>query len=105
VRKLGLRPAHARAIRGAGGRRATVRRLGGRLTLERSAPRHRLNALLLEELLNALDRVAFIVQQASDDPQPLDVVGSIIASAAGPFEGPDLGKTRFPEAQHMLRQV
>ncbi len=104
VRKLGGGPAHARAI-GGRGRRAPVRQFGGRLAVELGAARQRLSALSLEELLNALDRVAFIVLQTPDEPEPLDVVGSIIASAAGPFEGPELGKARFPETQHMLRQI
>ena len=70
-------------------RRSPIRRAA---RCGRSTARQRLNALLLEELLNALDRVAFIVQQAPDEPEPLDVVGAIIASAAGPLEGPDWGK-------------
>src|SRR6185437_13816158 len=83
------------------------RRFGGfgRRSVARRGGRQRLNALLLEQLLDALDRVAFLVEQALDQPQPVDVVRAVITPPAGPLERPDLGKAGLPEAQHMLRQV
>src|ERR1700733_250486 len=85
-------------------RRVSGVRLQRRFTERQSDARQSLNALLFEELLDALDRVAFVVQETLDEPQTLDVVRAIIAPAAGPLERPDLGKTGLPEAQDMLRQ-
>src|SRR5271170_5818634 len=104
VSKLGGRVADAAAFRGPcklGG----ACRLGGRPGVGLSGVRQTLDPLLLEQLLDALDRVAFIVQEAADEPEPLNVFGAVIPPAAGPFQGPDLRKARLPEAQHMLRQV
>src|ERR1700675_2500496 len=60
-------------------RRVSGVRLQGRFPKRQSDGRQSLNALLLEELLDALDRVAFVVQETLDEPQPLDVVRAIIA--------------------------
>ena len=67
--------------------------------------RHVLHALLLEQLLHALDRVALVVQEAPDELQPLDVFGPVIAPSPRPLQRPDLRKPRLPEAQHVLRQI
>jgi hypothetical protein len=41
----------------------------------------------------------------ADAAQQVDVVGTIVAPAAAALQRSDLGETRFPEAQDVLRQV
>src|SRR6056297_3425880 len=63
------------------------------------------HTLALENALNALDRVAFGIEQAADALEQIDIARTIIAPPARPLERFDLRESCFPEAQHMLGQV
>ena len=78
----------ARAPRGALGRR-----LGRR------------GAAALQQLLDAADRIAVLVEQAVDAPGQRDVVGPVIAAVAGALQRPQLREARLPIAQDMLRDA
>src|SRR3546814_12573130 len=56
------------------------------------------------QLLDALDRIAFAVEQRVDPAHQRDIAGAVIAPLAGALERPQLGKARFPIAQDVLRQ-
>ena len=64
-----------------------------------------IDALLAQDLLNALDRVAVGVQQRANAPQQLHVLRAIVAPAAAPLHRPDLRKPAFPEPQDVLRNA
>src|SRR4051794_32945756 len=66
---------------------------------------HRFDAVLLEDPLHAADGVALAVEETADTLEQVDVVGAIIAAAAAALHRLDLGETRLPEPQHVLRNV
>ena len=62
-------------------------------------------ALILEDLLDALDGETLVVEQMADAFEQQHVFGAVVAPAAAALQRPDGGKPRLPEAQHVLRQV
>ena len=66
---------------------------------------HELDAVILQDPLRTADRVALAVEQMADAAQQIDVVGPVVAPAAAALHRLDLLEARFPEAQHVLRQV
>jgi hypothetical protein len=66
---------------------------------------HRLDAVLFQDSLNTANGVALAIQQTADATQQIDVVRTIITPAAGSLHRFDLGEPRFPEPQHMLRNI
>ena len=60
--------------------------------------------LRAQQLLNAADGVAFLVEELVDAPRQFDIRGPVIAPVAGPLHGLQLRKARFPIAQDMLRR-
>jgi hypothetical protein len=62
-------------------------------------------ALTFEEFLRALDRVAFIIEKASDASKEVDILGTVVAPAATALEGTHLRKLAFPKAEDMLGDV
>src|SRR5438128_2629524 len=62
-------------------------------------------AVLAQQLLHALDRVALVVEHMPDALDQFDILRPIVTAAATALHRFDLVETRFPEAQHMLRQV
>src|SRR5947209_12904763 len=66
---------------------------------------YELDAVILQDALRAADRVALAVKQMADAAQEVDIVRPVIAPAAAALHRLDLLKARFPETQHVLRQV
>ena len=70
---------------------------------------HRLNhmtdALLLEDPLDPLDRVAFIIEEMTNAAQQVDVIGAVVTASTAAFHRLDLREARFPKSQHMLRKI
>ena len=66
---------------------------------------HLVDALLAQDLLHALDGVAFRVQQVADAAQQLQILRPVVAAAAAPLHRLDLRKPAFPEAQDVLGHV
>ncbi len=66
---------------------------------------HRLDALLLEDALHALDRVALPVEQRLQPHDERDVVGAVVAPSAAALQRLDLREAGLPETEHMVRQV
>jgi hypothetical protein len=64
-----------------------------------------LDSLLLEDLLDPLDGVAFIVKQVANSAQKINVIGTIVPTATTSFHRLDLGEACFPKAQDVLRQI
>jgi hypothetical protein len=62
------------------------------------------NPLLFQDSLHTLDGVAFAVEQVTDAPQQIDILGPVEPAASGPFDRPDLREAGFPEAQDVLGQ-
>ena len=60
---------------------------------------------LREQLLDAADRIAVLVEQAVDAPRQRDVVGPVIAAVAGALQRPQLREARLPIAQDVLRNA
>src|SRR5437763_345796 len=58
-----------------------------------------------QQLLDAADRVAFLVKALPDMAQQLDVFRAVIAPAAASLQRFQLGEFGFPEAQHMRRDI
>jgi hypothetical protein len=56
-------------------------------------------AVLLEQFLHALDRVALIIKQDADALEQFDVVGPVVAAPAAALHRFDLGEAGFPEPQ------
>src|SRR5690606_33206483 len=67
--------------------------------------RDELVAVDLEKFLDALDRIAVIIEQVPDALEQLDIVGAIVASPAATFHRLDLHEARLPEAENVLRQI
>ena len=65
----------------------------------------RLHPALADDSLHAADGVALAVQQHADTAEQVDIIGPIIPPATAALHRLDLGKTSFPEPQHVLRQV
>ncbi len=63
------------------------------------------DALFLEDFLDTLDGVALIIEQMADSAQKIDVVGTIVPATTTSFHRFDLGETRFPKAQYVLRKI
>lgn len=59
-------------------------------------------ALGREQLLNALDRIAFPVEQGVDLSCERDIGRPVIAAVSGPLQGAELRKPRLPVSQNML---
>ena len=78
------------------------RRRGGgdRRSASRSPP-----SPLAQQLLDAADRIAVLVEQAVDALGQRDVVGPVIAAVAGALQRPQLREARLPIAQDMLRDA
>ncbi len=55
------------------------------------------NALLLEDALKPTDGIALAVEKAANAFQQVEIGGAIIAPAAGPLHGLDLGESGFPK--------
>jgi hypothetical protein len=62
-------------------------------------------ALILEDLLDALDGKSLIIQQMTDAAEQQDVFGAVVASAATAFQGLDGGEAGFPESEDVLRKI
>src|SRR5438128_2285220 len=65
----------------------------GACRLRRSAPPHalhELDAVVLEDALHAADRITLAVEQMANAAQQIDIVGTIIASAAAALHRLDL---------------
>ena len=62
-------------------------------------------ALILEDLLYALDGEALIVEQMPDAAQQHDILRPVVAAAAPALERTDGVETGFPETQDVLREV
>jgi hypothetical protein len=60
---------------------------------------------LLEQFLDALDRVALIIKQRANSLEQFDVVRPIVAAAAAALHRFDLGEAGFPEPQDMLWKI
>jgi hypothetical protein len=60
------------------------------------------DALLAQDLLHALDRVALGVQQLADAAQQLEILRPVIAPAAAALHRPDLRELDLPEPQDVL---
>jgi hypothetical protein len=76
--------------------------------LRRAALPHRLDefdALVLEDALHAADGVALAVEQVANAAQKIDVLRAVVTPPAAALHRLDLGKSRFPKPQHVLRQV
>src|SRR5207302_4150603 len=52
-----------------------------------------------------LDGVALVVEHVADALDQFDILRPIVTTPAAALHRLDLGETRFPEAQHMLRQI
>jgi len=63
------------------------------------------HALFAQDLLHALDGVAFEIEERADAAQEIDVFGPVEAPAARTLDRPDMGEARLPEAQHVLWYV
>ena len=61
--------------------------------------------LILEDLLDALDGEALLIEQVPDALEQQHVLGPIVAPAAAALERLDAREARLPEAQHVLRQI
>lgn len=61
--------------------------------------------LLLQDPLDALDRVPLAVEKMADAAQEIDIIRPVIASAAAALERADLREPGFPETQDVLRQI
>src|ERR1044072_9579315 len=57
---------------------------------------------LAQQLLDAADRIAFLVQKAVDALGQSDVVGPIVAAVAGALQRLQLREARLPIAQYVL---
>jgi hypothetical protein len=57
---------------------------------------------LLDDLLNALDGITFVMQQPANATQKFDVVGPVISPTATPLHGLDLSEFAFPKPQDVL---
>ena len=66
---------------------------------------HRLDAMFFQDPLHAADGIAFAVQQPADALEQVDVVGAIVTASAAALHRLDLREARFPEPQHMLRDI
>src|ERR1051326_6335240 len=76
--------------------------------LRRAALPHRLDefdAFVLEDALHAADGVALALEQMADAAEKIDVLRAVVTPPAAALHRLDLSKSRFPEPQHMLRQV
>src|ERR1700722_14344958 len=58
-----------------------------------------------EQLLDAADRIAFLVEALPDARQQGDIPRPVVAPPAAALQGLQLRKFRLPEAQHMRRQI
>src|SRR5690606_6412973 len=63
------------------------------------------DALVLEDALHALDGEALIVEEMADALEEKHVLGPVVTPATAPLQRLDVGKTRFPEPQYVLRKV
>ncbi len=61
--------------------------------------------VVLEDLLDAFDGEALVVEQVADALEEQHVLGTVVAASAAPFQGFDGRKTRLPKAQDVLRQI
>src|SRR5690606_19157160 len=61
--------------------------------------------LILEDLLDALDGEALIIEEVTDAAQQHDVLGAVIAPTTAALQRLDRGKTRLPEAKDVLRKI
>src|SRR3954470_8673020 len=95
---IGLRRSAGSGIgsRGRRERAADVRILAGRDGTWRA---------ILQQLLDAPDRVSVLIEPLPDPTQQPDILGPVIASAAAAFHGSELRKLRLPETQYMRRKV
>src|SRR5437868_8352664 len=66
---------------------------------------YKLDAVILQDALRAADCVALAIKQVTDAAQKVDIVRPVIAPTAAALHRLDLLKARFPETQHVLRQV
>ncbi len=73
--------------------------------LSRIARRSGPGAARPQQLLRALDRVAFVIEQAADLAQQVDVLGPVVAATAAAFQRPDLRELALPEPEHVLGHV
>src|SRR5215469_12816613 len=76
--------------------------LGG---LRRSGFPYRLDkpdAFVLENPLDATDRVAFAIEQMTNPPEQVDIIGPVVTPATTAFHRPDVRKPGLPKPQHML---
>ena len=62
-------------------------------------------AVLAQEFLHAFNGVTLVVEHMPDALDQFHVLRPVIAAATAALHRLDLGETRFPEAQHVLRQV
>src|SRR4029077_14637324 len=74
---------------------------GGRI----GEPLHRCDAVLLQNALDAADRIAFAVEETADSPQQVDIVGPVVSAASASLHRLDLGEPCLPEPQDVLRNV
>jgi hypothetical protein len=61
--------------------------------------------LPFEQFLRTLNRIALIIEKASDAPEQIDVLGPVVASTAAAFEGAHLGELAFPEPKDVLGDI
>src|SRR3569832_148420 len=64
-----------------------------------------LDPVVLQDALRTPDRVTLAVEEMADAAQQINVVGTVVAAPAAALQLLDLLETRFPETQHVLRQV
>lgn len=58
--------------------------------------------MVLDQLLDALDRQAVFVEKIADTDQKIHIFGPVIAPASGAFHRTHRSKFGLPEAQDML---
>src|SRR5690606_3523776 len=61
-----------------------------------------IDAVLAQDLLYALDGVAFAMQEMANAAQQLEILGPIVATTAAALHRFDLVELDLPEAQHVL---
>src|SRR5262249_2047538 len=66
---------------------------------------HRGDAVFFENALHAANGVALAIEQASDASQQIDIIGTVVATAAAPLHRLDLRKPRLPETQNVLGNI
>src|SRR5690606_2854856 len=64
-----------------------------------------LRPVFTQQLLNAFDCVALIIEHEANAPDEVDILGTIVAPATAALQRLDLREPRLPEPKHVLWKV